>query len=465
MTKTKQIASLENFPKAQELIQSVFGFQYNVVFYGGAIRGGKTFNCLLALVLLLRMFPGSRAAIIRKDMEMLKRSTLPTVKKVFPENFIRLKNSTSYIWECNNQRYGGELNSEVFFFGENYEKDKELTRWDGLEVNFILMDQVEGMTQAGFTKALERVGAYFIPGIPKEKQPPPIILASLNPAKNWIKPLVYDRWIADTLPPTWKFIQAKITDNPHVPQGYLDSLEQMRITSPKEYTRRVEGDWNYGDDPSALIKDDSINNFFTNDFIDGKNELTYISADVARYGGDKSVILVWRGLAVVDYVVMDKNSLDEFSAKVLFLSRKYNVPRSRIIIDSDGIGAGPVDTVKSKAFVAQSSAIGFHTTQNNQKIPNRDLFDNLKTQCGYKLAELMNADLMSWILKDEEHKQATREELAQVRERYVGADRKKSLVRKEEIKLVLGRSSDFSDTILMRMFFELKKRPNMKAHF
>lgn len=462
---TTPLLSLRNFPKATQLFETVFAFKHRVICYGGAIRGGKTFNILGCAVLLLRMYPGARIAIVRKDLEMLKKATLPSVRKVFPSNFLRLTNSTQYIWTADNQRYGGKINGEIFFFGENYEKDKELTRWDGLEVNFIIIDQLEGITQNGFTKALERVGAYIIPGIPKEQQPPPMILASLNPAKNWVKSLIYERWKAGTLPDAWTFIPAFITDNPFITEAYKKSLEQLRITNPQEYERRVLGNWDYADDPNALIDADSINDFFSNEYASRdseRRELRYISADVARYGRDKSVILVWEGFRIIDFVVLDKNSTVEFENKVLFLSRKYKVPRSRIIVDADGLGGGPVDHLKCKAFVNNSSAIG-ETVQEDQRISNSKIFANLKTQCAYLLAEYMNRGVLAWSLNDPLIKQTVKEELEQVREKHVGADKVKRLVPKEEVKLVLSRSPDWSDAILERMYFELKPRPRIWA--
>jgi hypothetical protein len=52
--------------------------------------------------------------------------------------------------------------------------------------------------------------------------------------------LIYDRWKNDTLPAEWCYIPAKITDNPHLPQAYLDNLKNL----PKfEYMVFVEGNW------------------------------------------------------------------------------------------------------------------------------------------------------------------------------------------------------------------------------
>jgi phage terminase large subunit len=456
-----KILDASNYPKAQELFETVFSFEKNIIFYGGAIRGGKTFNLLGALVLLLRMFPGSRAAIIRKDFEMLKKSTLPSAKKVFPSNFLRLKDSSRYIWEADSKQYGAPLNGEVFFFGENYEKDKELSRFDGLEINFAIIDQIEGITPQGFSKVIERTGSYFIPGLKETEQPPPIILASLNPARNWVKSLVYDRFQKGRLPQNWAYIPAKITDNPFVPQSYLNSLEQLKLTSPKEYLRRVEGDWNYGDDPSALIDSEALEDMFSNDF-KNPSSVKYISADVARYGRDKSIILVWKGFEVIDFEEISsdkekkKGSTVYFENRVKFYAKKYNVTRSYIAIDADGIGGGPVDHLKCRGFVNNSRAIG-KTIVQGKNIKNSEVYQNLKTQCAYLLAQKINQNILFWKNCPEEVKASVIEELSFIREETPGSDRKKRIIPKDKIKQLLGKSPDWADAIIIRMLFTFKK--------
>jgi hypothetical protein len=50
------------------------------------------------------------------------------------------------------------------------------------------------------------------------------------------------------------------------------------------------------------------------------------------------------------------------------------------------------------------------------------------------------------------------EELEQVKQKDMDKDVKKSVVPKEKVKELLGRSPDFSDTLMMRQYFELKPK-------
>ena len=56
----------------------------------------------------------------------------------------------------------------------------------------------------------------------------------------------------------------------------------------------------------------------------------------------------------------------------------------------------------------------------------------------------------------EEVKQWIIEELEQVKQKALDSDMKKGVVPKDKVKELIGRSPDFSDTIMMREYFDLK---------
>ncbi len=232
------LLKLGDFPKAGQFINAVLAQQYRVIIYGGSIRGGKSFNSIGAAILLHKRFPKSRSAIIRKDLAVLRTNTLPTCDKVIPTNFVKsFKGDPQFQWTFKND-------STMFFFAEGYEKDKEYQRWNGLEVNFIILDQADELQLAGFEKSLERVGSYVIQG---GNQPQPLIMATVNPATTWVKEYFYDRWKNGTLPRKWLYIPALLTDNPNIPESFKDSLQELKRINPIKYQRYVEGDWEVQD--------------------------------------------------------------------------------------------------------------------------------------------------------------------------------------------------------------------------
>ncbi|NDD17058.1 MAG: hypothetical protein EB092_08655, partial [Chitinophagia bacterium] len=80
-------------------------------------------------------------------------------------------------------------------------------------------------------------------------------------------------------------------------------------------------------------------------------------------------------------------------------------------------------------------------------------FDNLKSQCYFKLAELMNKSEI-YIQSDGKQKQTIIEELEQVKQKSVDNDSSKGIIPKDKVKAAIGRSPDFSDCLAMRMYFE-----------
>jgi hypothetical protein len=120
---------------------------------------------------------------------------------------------------------------------ESFDQDKELNRFRGLEINGGGMDEINECRTETFYKLIERSGTW----LKAEGNPRPLILATCNPTQNWVKQLFYDPYMGGTLNPRWAYIPARITDNPHIPQTYIDGL---KANMPRlEYERFVNGDW------------------------------------------------------------------------------------------------------------------------------------------------------------------------------------------------------------------------------
>lgn len=196
--------------------------------YGGAIRGGKTFAGLGALLLLSKKYPKSKWVVVRNTLQTLKMNTIPSFRKICPNSFIK-----SYNQDIQTVTFTND--SQIIFLGENYSDDKDLNRFKGLECNGFLFEEINECQQKTFYKAIERAGSHII-----QNQPKPIILATCNPANNWIKELVYNKWKLNDLPSNWLYIPSKITDNPFIPSDYLESLKSMPTY---EYEVFVNGNW------------------------------------------------------------------------------------------------------------------------------------------------------------------------------------------------------------------------------
>ena len=209
------------------------------------------------------------------------------------------------------------------------------------------------------------------------------------------------------------------------------------------------GNWEYDDDPDALMKFDAINDIFSNtvDKVDNK----YMTVGVARFGHDKAVIIIWQGMEAIFIKTIDKCGIDQLEIEIRTLASEYKIPFSCIIADEDGVGGGLIDNLRGiKGFVGNSVPL----EEANKKVN----FKNLRSQCYYKLASYVNHHKIRVNCNDTIRQNIT-EELEQIKGEAIDSDQKLRVIPKDKIKEVLGRSPDYADTLMMRMWFELKPTP------
>jgi len=225
----------EPFPKQQEFLSAALNGKFNFITFGGAIRGGKTYALLALFILLCRAFPKSRWAIVRKDLPTIKKNLYPSWDKIKPTNYIKSHNHETHTVTFIN-------GSQLIFFPESYDTDKELNRWRGLEVNGFGFEEINECQRASLYKAFERAGSYIIKGA--KIQPKPLIVATCNPTNNWFKEEVYTPWKEGRLRPTWHYIQSRIYDNIPLLTAQPDYLPSLKENLNRfEYEVFVEGNW------------------------------------------------------------------------------------------------------------------------------------------------------------------------------------------------------------------------------
>ena len=199
------------------------------------------------------------------------------------------------------------------------------------------------------------------------------------------------------------------------------------------------------EDEGQLISNESISKLFSNTHIEGG--IKYITADIARMGKDLTVIYVWDGLRKIETIKMATSLVNESVDAIRALQIKHNVNNSRIVVDSDGVGGGVQDYLNCRGFVNGGTAI---------KVKNRPVnFANLKSQCYYKLAEMINRNEI-YVSAELDEKSMLIAELEMVRLAKDIDVSKIAILGKDKVKEVLGRSPDYSDALMMRMLFELE---------
>ena len=421
---------IELTKKQQQFAEAMLSGKYTDLLFGGAIRGGKSYVAIALVLLLCRMYPGSRWAIVRKDLPTLRRNTIPTFDKI-AHPFAGPIKRDEWISTCAN-------GSQIVFFSESFDTDPDLNRWRGLELNGFLLEEGNELQRASFNKAIERAGSWSVPS--GQQQPPPFILLTCNPSPNWIKQLFYDPWFAGTLKAPFFYLPASVVDNPHLDPAYVKSLENLKLTDLATYQRFVLGDWSQSDDPTQLIKFDWINASKNVDPIAGKKRL---GVDVARYGDDDSCFCEVEGNRVVGLEYHHGLSIDRTAEYVQAKICNGPIDAGFVFVDVVGLGAGVADILQKEGYRVVQVISGAKADEN----PNSFFqFKNLRSQLWWELREKFR---LGQICLDVDDTRLVEDLTAP---RYsITSDKILMVESKDDIKKRIGRSTDAGDALVYAM--------------
>jgi len=269
------------------------------------------------------------------------------------------------------------------------------------------------------------------------------LIGNFGGVSNWVHKLKekaeYDDTYAYFKVNCWDAVREGILDQSEVEQAQRDLPErifkELYLAEPSE-------------DKDHLITNDSIKDLFTNDFV-SKDNKKYLSIDVARFGKDSTCIMLWKGLRVEDIIIIPECSILELLERVKVIAKNHNIPRSQIIVDDSGVGGGLTDTLKCKGFISNARALKEKGKDQNYK--------HLKAQCYYKLSEYINSSKIFVSCTDDKIIRMLSEELEQVKMTKEIDVNKLDIITKDEVKRIIGRSPDLSDSLMMRMYFEISK--------
>lgn len=430
--------------------------------YGGSKGSGKSYLGASLIFGDAFLYPGTHYFIARKKLNDLRKFTVPTIHEVL-NNFgigkerynFNEKDSIFTIYHQPGPK-GENMDSRVFLLEAKWmPSDPLYMRLGSMQFTRGFIEEAGEFSEAAKNNLHASIGRwkndeYNLPGK---------LLQTCNPSKNYLYRDYYKANKENKLPEWRKFIQALPQDNKKLAAGYLENLNRILDKNQKE--RLLKGNWEYDDDPATLILYEAIINAFNNSELFQSKPQRYITADIARFGSDKFIAIAWEGWKALKILIIPKCKVTEAAAKIRQLKAEFQVPLLNIIVDEDGVGGGVVDILGCRGFVANSRAIVNKDAKKNDRndknvagIDKEENFDMLKSQCYFKLAEIFEANgldlsaLARW--QDE-----IIEELEQVKQKDVDSDLKKGVVPKDQVKELIGRSPDFSDTIMFRAWFDL----------
>lgn len=409
--------------------------------YGGSAFSGKSYLLCYWLTTMCIAYPETAWGLGRKELITLKKTTLVTLFKVFSECNIKPDIDYKYNQQLNYIKFSN--GSMIYLIDMAFKPtDPLFTRFGGLELTGAAIDESAESHYKAIEILFTRLGRAknFEYNISKK------MLETFNPAKNHVYNRYYKPYKSNEETITHKFIPALPSDNPSPDvESYIKGI--IATADKVTIERLIYGNFEYDDDPARLMEFDKIQDIFTNSFVEGGK--MYISADIARFGSDKMVIMVWSGFKVIEVFSMAKSSINQIIDNIKRLANKYKVPLSNIIADEDGVGGGVIDILKCKGFVNNSKSIA----EDGVEVQ----YQNLKTQCYYKLAKVINSDMLSICDVDTNVKNYIVEELEQVKRDKIDSDGKLKIIPKDKVKELIGRSPDYSDALMMRMYFEFEQ--------
>jgi phage terminase large subunit len=396
--------------------------------YGGSAGSGKSFlGCDWQIKRRLK-YPGTRGLIGRSELKKLRLSTMAT----FFELCSMYGLNPDKHWTYNGQDhvikfYNG---SQIILMDlADLPSDPEFQRFGSIELTDAFVDEAGEVSQKCIDILSSRLRYKLINDKPK-------LLMTCNPHKGWLYNEFFDAQRNGTIRKDRRFIQALPTDNPHVSQVYLESLQMLPIIDRK---RLLEGDWDYDETKDRLYEYDDLLRCFRNPSTISQDK--FITADIARMGDDRTVIVLWNGLHAEKFIALKHKPINEVVDTIRQLAESNGVRLSNVLVDEDGIGGGAVDFLKCKGFLNGSKAV-------------RDNYMNLKADCYFKLGELITTNAITF---EPTHKDTIVKELEMIRREKIDSDGKLRVTNKETLQKKFGISPDFADAIMMRCFYELKK--------
>jgi hypothetical protein len=408
------------------------------ILFGGAKGGTKSFTGSALIFSDALIYPGTHYFIARQNLNDLTKFTTPSIIEVF--SFMGLPFEKYVTYNGQNNYFQLYNNSKVFYIDCKYlPSDPEYHRFGSLQFTRGWFEEIGQISSLAITNLAVSVGRWKNTDFNLKRK----ILMTCNPNKGYAYNNFYLPQKNGTLPEYRKFIQSLPTDNKYLTDDYLKSLDRL----PENERQRLKlGNWEYDSDPNTMIDFDMINNMFSN--IYAEKDKKKIISDIARYGSDRAIITVWEGFILSEYIIFEISSTEQIKNTINALRVKHNIQLSDVVCDEDGVGGGVVDGLRCKGFV------------NNSKAPN-PVYQNLKSECGYKLAEFADKIYIACDLPDKEI-EMIHQELGMLKTYDADKDGKLRIMPKEKIKEKIGRSPDWLDVFIMRMYFEVQ--PNRLSH-
>jgi len=261
----------------------------------------------------------------------------------------------------------------------------------------------------------------------------------------------------------WATFKFTSKDNPFLPLSEINEIEKEFQSDKTSYKQEILAE--YVENAGALFHYNALVDMFTNTV--DKSESKYLIVDVADDGMDSTVYTRWEGLEAYSIEKYEKQNTEGIINRIREIAASDRIPFSNIAVDAIGVGAGVASSSLLDGIIGfKSSHQAIKTDVDPVRLPNVHYtqhaplvseYKNLRSQCVFELARHVNNHDLAVKTEDVRIKEQIIEELSLYQDASKG-DGKRLATAKEDIKALVGRSPDLTDTLIMRMYFVLLER-------
>lgn len=254
---------------------------------------------------------------------------------------------------------------------------------------------------------------------------------------------------------SFTFYLGHMSENKSLLDENRDYAGSVASVGGRQAQQLIEGNWNVStkeitQQPIPFSVAESV---FNND--PRVNNDLWITADLADTGTDNTIIFVWDGLHIFDYLIICTSTPRINADKIMSFAEKYDIPDSHIIYD--GVRATYINDYISEAipFISYRRAMGKYGR----------MYYNLKDECYARLANVMKRNNLSFSdrVANAQYPHQRINTILTIKNEFIEECEvvmfkdmpggKKTLYNKKEMNMKLGkgRSMDVLDPIAMRM--------------
>lgn len=401
--------------------------------YGGARGGGKSwFGCVWSFMRAVQiahefdLSPHAHPPVVgfmgRKQSVDFRTTTLETWKQVIPAAAYVIKEQAQeiVIGGTVKIRYGG------------LDRSEDVQKFNSAELSFVFIDQAEEITRDD-VMALRGAMRQRL----RSEAVATKILFTANPAPSWLR----EEFIPDRPGGAQRFVRALPTDNPMLPEGYIDQLKLAYKHRPELLKAMVEGDWFCFGGTSQVIRDADV---ITAQAVVLRPDRDFVllACDPARMGDDQTVIYAMRNTQIEGEEIYGRRDTPYTANRLFQLHR--DLGGCPVAIDATGgIGGNIAGQLARMGVDVIEFEFGGRSSDPTH-------YANIRAEIWWRAGELFAAGLVQ--LRDTDHwrlSDTLRGDLTSPQYAFVAGDGKITIENKGDIKGRIGRSPDEGDAYVV----------------